>query len=185
MIKLSLFRISMWRGFKPTLLRHPLAVAGKFAAILGLFLFATGIVIFIIADIFGGGEAVYIILSILSLQGVVWGIIGVVFLLISGIGKKRLAHLKQYGQRFDAEIINLPPVVGINIGRTPTVYAECIYHNDMQQRCKVKSTMFLWENYKYDKLKAEVYVDWNDPRYYAVEITGRDEYQENVDIDYT
>ena len=170
-----------------SLLSHPLASFGKVSLWVGLFLFFLGIVLFLFISVIGGSsEGGFIALLVTSLQGVVWGIIGLVFSFISGANDKKLRILKQLGKCFDAEIINLVPVTGINVGlHTPTVYAECIYINEQQQRCKVRSAMFLWENFKHDGLQAKVYVDWNNPHHYAVEITQKENTQSQIDIDYT
>jgi len=172
---------------KQSLLRHPLASFGKWALLIGLFLFLLGIFLFVIIGVVAGSyESAFIVLPVVSLQGIVWGIIGLVFAFISNANVKKLRELKQSGKRFDAEIVNLLPVIGVNASlHAPTVYAECIYMNSQQQSCKVKSTMFLWENLKHEKLEATVYVDWNEPRRYAVEITQRKDNQPEVDIDYT
>ena len=172
---------------KHLLLRHPLSGFGKIALWVGIFLLTLATVL---AVIFGAvaenREAMWVVLGVTGLQGLVWGSIGVVFTSISGSGVRRLNDLKLNGQRFDAEIINLSPVACVNVNfHFPMVYAECIYINDLQQRCKVKSTMFLWENLSHEKLVAAVYADMYDPRRYAVEITRRETGEAQVDIDYT
>jgi hypothetical protein len=97
-----------------------------------------------------------------------------------------LETYRSTGRKYDAEIINLSHVIGINMGwYTPTVCAECVYVNEAGQRCKVKSSMFMWENFKHDKLQAEVYTDWDNPQKYAVAITQREDVQAGIDIDYT
>ena len=169
------------------LLRHPFAPFGKIAMGVGVFLFLLGVVLHVLIAVPSDDEDMrFIFLLVVSLQGVIWGVIGIVFHYISTVGEKRLRYLKQAGKRYDAEIINLAAVVGINVGlHTPTVYAECIYLNDMQQRCKVRSKMFLWESLSHEKLNATVYTDWNDPSRYAVDIARREGLQPDVDIDYT
>jgi hypothetical protein len=170
------------------LLKHPLGVFGRIALFLGLFLFLLGFILFMIIGVVAGNmEAGRVMLFSISTQGVVWGILSLKFTGIANSGERRLRHLKQSGRQFDAEITNLIHVWGINIGLdTPTVYAECIYLNEQQQRCKVKSRMFLWMNLTHEDLKATVYVDWNDPYQYAVEITQKHEHQQpHIDIDYT
>ena len=169
------------------LLKHPLDMFSRIALPLGLFLFFFGLVLFLAIGVAGGNmEDGRIVLLSISTQGLVWGIIGLVFLCIVNSSKRRLRYLKQNGRQFDAEIINLMPVIGVNVGfRTITVHAECIYLNEQQQRCKVKSRMFIWGNLAHEELQATVYVDWNDPYNYAVEITQRELHQPQVDIDYT
>jgi len=169
------------------LLQHPLSLFTKIALPLGLFLFALGMILFFAIGVVEGNMADgRIVLLTLVSQGAVWIIIGLILLGVANSGKRRLRHLKQSGKQFKAEIINLTPVIGINVGFTTiTVRAECIYLNEQQQRCKVRSNMFIWGNLEHEKLQAEVYVDWNDPYNYAVEITQREFSQHQVDIDYT
>jgi hypothetical protein len=172
-----------------SLLRHPLARFGKISLGIGAFLFLLGIIVFaIVRFATDNGQEAFTALLVLSLQGIVWFTLGCVFTGINGNSEKKLRTLKQIGRRFEAEIIDLNPVIGINAGiYLPTVYAECIYVNDEGRRCKVKSAMFLWESFLHDKLEAAVYVDYNDPRRYAVEITrrGNGNGLPPVDIDYT
>lgn len=156
----------------------------KIALGIGCFLFMLGIGLFFIFN--ATGEDAFIALAAVSSQGVVWGVVAAVTWHIGTRGVRRLAQLKQDGRHFPAEIIRLNHAVGINVSlHAPTVYAECIYINTENQRCKVKSTLFLWENFSHKKLQANVYVDWNDPRRYAVEITRKEDAQVPVDIDYT
>jgi len=168
------------------LLKHPFTPFGKIALGVGAFLFLLGLLLHLLIAVPGDNEIGLTLLLAVSLQGVIWGAIGAVFHFIGSASVKRLRDLKQAGKRYEAEITNLTIVPGINVGiHTPTVFAECIYMNDMQQRCKVRSKMFLWESLSHQKLKAVVYTDWNDPSRYAVEITKRDDLQPDVDIDYT
>ena len=169
------------------LLRHPLTGFGKLALGLGIFFFLLGIVLFTIIDAaVGDRSASWIMILAISSQGVVWGIVGMVIMGVINSHTKKLRDLKQTGKRYEAEIIHLSPMLYVNVSfHTPSVYAECIYVNDQQQRCKVKSPMFLWENLQHDKLQAVAYVDWNNPRRYAVEITERENPQAQFDVDYT
>ena len=166
---------------KKFLLKHPLAVFGVVALCVGAFLSVLGAIFFFTIPDEGG----FIALLATSLQGVVWLIIGLVFYLIGYSRRRKLNFLKQEGRRFEAEVTNLYPVVGINIGTTPTVYAECVYTNDNGQRCKVKTPMFLWKSFHPEDLNAEVYVDWNDPHRYAVQLSRKPQTDTQVDIDYT
>ena len=169
------------------LLKHPLHMFARIALPLGLFFVLLGLVLFWAIGIVGGNiEDARIVLFVISIQGVVWGIIGFVCLCIVSSAKRQLRFLKQNGRQFDAEIISLTPVIGVNVGFTTiTVRAECIYLNEQQQRCKVKSGMFIWGDLNPEKLQATVHVDWNDPYIYSLEITERELYQHQVDIDYT
>ena len=179
-------RITSFLGRK-VLLQHPLASFSKIALWLGLFLFLLGLLLFvIIGAITGDNEIARVMIFAISSQGLVWGIIGLIFIRIVSANTRKLKELKQSGRQYEAEIINLQPIMGINANLYGlTVYAECIYLNEKQQRCKVKSTMFMWESYKHEGLQAHVYVDWNDPRRYAVEIAKLETGQTQVDIDYT
>ena len=178
-------RIFVFSG-KRFLLRHPFAIFGRIAMWLGLFLFLLGLSLFVIIGVIAGNsETGRIMIFSISSQGLVLGILGLVFNGIAESYARKLRELKQSGRQFEAGIINLSPVSGVNISFYATVYAECIYLNEKQQRCKVKSAMFLWNSLKNEGLQAHVYVDWNDPRRYAVEITRRETNQTQVDIDYT
>jgi hypothetical protein len=165
---------------KTALLKHPLAIFGKIAFFVGIFLFVLGIVIYL-----ASGDSDRSALWAVSFQGVVWGISGVIFSVIGFRPAAKLKALKHEGKRFDAEISSLNFVSGINMGHHATVYAECIYTNENGQRCKVKTPMFLWKSIHPEDLRAEVYVDYNDPRRYAVEISRTEETGPQVDIDYT
>ena len=179
-------RIGPLISFKNAMLRHPFDPFGKMALIIGLLLFSIGCAIAAIAH-FAAGEEVspLIFLFAIASQGVVWLLMGVIFGGIARAQNAKLNDLRQRGRRYDGEIVRLSPVMGVHMGSTPTVVAECLYVNEEQQRCKVKSAMFLWRDYRHDTLQAAVYADWNDPRRYAVEITQRAETQPAVDIDYT
>jgi len=169
------------------LLKHPLEMFIGVALFLALFMFILGVVLYLSIGVAGGNvEDGRIVLLTIIPQGVVWGIVGFVCLGIVNSGKRRLRFLKQNGKEFNAEIISLTPVIGVNVGFTTiTVRAECIYLNEQQQRCKVKSWMFIWGDLNHDKLQATVHVDWNDPYIYAIEIKERELHQHQVDIDYT
>ncbi|MCL2198945.1 MAG: hypothetical protein FWB80_08490 [Defluviitaleaceae bacterium] len=168
---------------KNALLKHPLGVFAKIAVFVGLFLFVLGLVI---AAFTTSGEDRLIVLLSVSSQGIVWWIIAAVMGFISYRNVRKLEFYKQEGKLFDAEITNLFPVAYINIGSIPTMYAECVYTNENDQRCKVKTPMFLWKNFRDTAgLKASVYVDYSDPSKYAVELTPTEENTTQVDIDYT
>jgi len=171
---------------KMGMLKHPFSLFGKIALCVGAFLFFLGLALHILVGLPSDDPDMHrIFLYVLSLQGVIWGTLGLVFSIINHTIQQKSKTLTETGQRYEAEITSLIAVAGINIGHTPTVYAECIYINEQQQRCKVKSRMFLWENYSFEKLKAVVYTDWNDPSRYFVEITRRDDFVTDVDVDYT
>ena len=173
--------------FKNALLSHPFALFGKLALCIGLFLFVLGVVLAVITHTVGADESTpFTMLMAISSQGVVWLILGIVFGGIAHAAARKLNDLQQRGQRFEAEIMQLTHVMGVNASlHTPTVRAECIYINEQQQRCKVRSAMFLWENFNHEKLQAVVYVDWNDPRRYAVAVTRQEDLQQAFDVDYT
>jgi len=151
----------------------------------GLFLLILGVVLFFILYI-SNGDSAFVTLGVVGGQGVIWLILSAIFGGIAGSGKKRIAEFKSYGKHYEAEITSLNPVQGVNVNmHTPVVTADCIYINDLQQRCKVRSRMFLWKGFSPEGLKADVYVDYNDPRKYAVEITAAGGDEPGVDVDYT
>jgi len=118
-------------------------------------------------------------------QILVFAVLSAVFLFIGSRGASRLRRLKETGTRYDAEITTIVPSMHIHIAFYVTIHAECLYINRNQQRCMVKSPLFLWKNLEKDGLKASVYVGDN-PRDYAVEITENEEMNANAnfDIDY-
>jgi len=166
------------------LLKHPLSLAGLIMFLVGVFLIVLGLILFAALS---PPAALPVLLSV-SLNGAAVAILGGIFALIGSTNGRRIRRYKRDGRCFSAEIVELNPVVGVATGTTPAVYAVCIYTNDSGQRCKVKSSMFLWRNFQPDSLQAEVYVDWNAPHRYAVEITRSPLPQtagQQVDIDYT
>jgi len=172
---------------RKNLLKHPFDMVTGIFIFVAVFMILLGAFLFFTIGILEGNmDDGRVVLFTIVPQIVVWAIIAVVFICIVSSGKRKLRFLKQNGRQFKAEIINLTPVIGVNVGfSTITVRAECIYLNEQQQRCKVKSNMFIWGNLDHEKLQAEVYVDWNDPYNYAIEITQREFDQHQVDIDYT
>ena len=163
------------------LLKHPLSIAVLITLLVGAFLIVLGLILFAVLS----APADFPVLLAVGLNGVVVMLLGVIFALVSSTNSRRIRRYKRDGRQFSAEIVELNPVAGIATGTTPAVYAVCIYTNDSGQRCKVKSSMFLWRNFQPDSLQAEVYVDWNAPHRYAVEITRRALPDGGVDIDYT
>lgn len=167
---------------KKSLLKHPLSVFAKVAVFVGIFLFVLGLVI--AAFVPGGEDRLAVLLSVSS-QGILWLVIAGITAIIGYTKTRKLGFYKQEGRSFPAEITDLVPISYINMGATPTLYAECVYTNEGGQRCKVKTPMFIWKNFEKSSLKATVYVDYSDPSKYAVELTPSETNPTEVDIDYT
>lgn len=167
---------------KWVLLKHPLGVFGAVLLCVGIPLSVLAVILFfVITD----GEAAFTTLLAVGINGVVWLVLGLIFSLIARSGRNRLNDLKHEGRRFEAEITRLYPISGVHILLTPTVYAECVYVNDGNQRCEVKSPLFFWKSIYPEGLTAEVYVDYNAPQRYAVEISRKPHNDPKVDIEYT
>jgi len=166
--------------------RSPLTVFGIVALCVGGFLSAIGLILFLVlfpnVSRLGG----IIVLAVVGGMGLIWLIIG---LIISGINAKansKLMHLKDTGDSFQAEDIVLIPTNAVRVNNNPAVFAECIYVNNFGQRCRVRSRMFMWNKWGQEKaLRAIVYVDRQDPSFYAVEMSFSVEANGQVDIDYS
>ena len=185
-------RYSMLNSSENIFLRHPLDRFSKIALLIGVLVSFVGIVItcalwFTVADI--DMITLLIITATVTLQGVVWLLIGAIMRAKIRAGENNLRILQQLGQRYEAEITELVPYLAYVNSNLRYAYvavrAECVYVNSMQQRCKVVSTPLTWKSYDSAGLKAVVFVDLNDPYKYAVEITRTDESNMQVDVDYT
>ena len=160
-------------------------------AIVGGALFGAGAIVFVMHFFFDHHAAVLALLitgGALALSGIIELTICAVFRKSFRREQAKLARLKTEGQRFLGEIMRIQRHLGVNLGRSFSVYAECSYENHEGKICLVKSSSFLHENENFyafphsnvtlndssnDRYVAWIYVNFRDPREYAVEIFTR------------
>ena len=110
--------------------------------------------------------------------------LGVVAFIIALIGafmilseRKKVAGLKEHGEKFDADALSINAIQSITGHRyinwnyggvTSTI--DCAYTNASGEKCLVRSKLFIFRAWdSTENIQAQVYVDKNDPRRYYVE----------------
>ena len=161
---------------------------GKICLMLGAGLLILYVILGAFLGFFGGILAV-------GGNGVAWTALGGGFYLYSQFILRKSERLKHEGLCYDAEILRITPNnIGIKIGATLSVYAECSYINAEEKTCLVRSSSVLlgnfmgMYNYALDGIQnknwtAKVYVSKNNPRDYYVAIYENDKIL-NVKADY-
>ena len=168
-------------------LKNPIATFGIIALWIGVGVTIVGVVVFFVLQHFNETHASIVTLAVVSGQGLIWFIIGLVITMRNRRALKLLYELKDTGKQYEAEEITLIPYRNVQINHSPAAYAECIYINDSGQRCRVKSRIFAWNRWGQgeDILRATIYVDRQDPSRYAVEMQFDEKARGQVDVDYT
>jgi hypothetical protein len=130
-----------------------------------------------------------------GINGIVWTTLGSGFYFYSQFIRRRLERLKREGLCYDAEILRITQNnIGIRVGATISVYAECSYLNAEEKTCLVCSSSFLIDNFmgthsyalggiQNINWTAKVYVSKNNPRDYYVAIYENDKIA-NIRADY-
>ncbi|MCL2202934.1 MAG: hypothetical protein FWB88_03210 [Defluviitaleaceae bacterium] len=151
-----------------------------------IFLIPAGImavllVVFIIVPV----EVVPVVFAI---HVVLWTVLAGVFLGISLRSDRRLRRLKNEGEAFEGDIVDFRPLAGVRIMHYLTARADCSYVNFQQKKCLVRSRAYLLDGAPRFKgwahLTANIYVNREDPRDYAVEITEKSDTGVGVNADY-
>ena len=147
-------------------------VISKIHVIVGGALFGAGMIVFVLHFFFDHYAAVLslqITGGSLALSGAIELIIAAFFRRSARREQDKLARLKAEGSCFPAEITGIMSHLGVRVGRSFSVYAECSYKNHEGNTCLVKSKAFL-RSPKDKNYSAWVYVNPRDPFDYAVEI---------------
>ncbi|MCL2362710.1 MAG: hypothetical protein FWC73_12965 [Defluviitaleaceae bacterium] len=169
---------------------NPLRIVGIVFLCIGIFKAIVGIVVYLGVGTIDTPEArlgSIIALAVVGGLGVIFFVLGLIFTAICRKAARKLADLKDYGDRYEAEEVVLVSSNSVVINHNPAVYAECVYTNQSGQRCRVKSRLFMWNRWgdKQDALGAMIYVDRQDPSHYAVEMFHREGASGQVDLDFT
>jgi len=170
--------------------RSPLKLIGTIFLCIGIFMIVVGIAVFLgvrTIDTEDARLASIITLSTVGGMGVLWFIAGGIISSINKRAERKLETLKDYGDSYEAEEVHLVSSNAVTINHSPAVYAECIYTNQSGMRCRVKSRLFMWRRWgqEADSLGAVIYVDRQDPSYYAVEMYYKLSAAGQVDMDFT
>jgi len=155
----------------------------------GIFIAIVGIIVSLGVRTIDNPDARLASIITLSVMGGLGGIFFIIGFVITNINRKaarKLADLKEYGDKYEAEDVVLVSSNSVMINHNPAVYAECIYINQSGQRCRVKSRLFMWNRWgeEKDALGATVYVDRQDPSYYAVEMYYKQSAKGQIDLDF-
>lgn len=152
-------------------MEKPLPKAAIFS---GLICASVGALIFIIGIIMGhfNDEGFGLFLNPLTPQGVPWLVIGGVILASLAKSKRRIAHLKEEGFTYDAEVLGFTsPLFGYHGLSRHGVRFDLAYVNQQGEKCLVRSKVYMIgfsENA--ESMLGKVYVNPDNPAKYEVEV---------------
>ncbi len=123
------------------------------------------------------GVVMYIVLDgnwALLINGVLWLLVGLGFLVKGYSEQRKLERLKKEGLHYDGSVVKVIPAHWVRTGSYITARVECAYRTEKIDSL-VKSGYHLLSPFeKIENLHAKIYLDRNDPVNYAVELFRED-----------
>ncbi|MCL2848041.1 MAG: helix-turn-helix transcriptional regulator [Firmicutes bacterium] len=167
------------------LVRTPFRIVSIVHLIIGISLLGVAAILLGLSFAFDNADATLalkITSGALAFSGLVETILGIVFRSIVAKDKRRTARLKQEGQKFEAQTIDVKWVAGFMAGHYRSAKVECSYINNEGKSCLVKSKMILA---RMDAdFGATIYVNHQNPTDYIVEVFSQSKALGNHDHDY-
>ena len=159
----------MAANMKPT--RHAFRIESIVHLAIGSTLLAVAILLLGISFVPESADAILalrITSGAIGFSGLVELILGIIFYSIFKRGKRHLEHLKQSGQKFEAETIKVKWAPGVRTAQLRSSRIESTYINNEGETCLVRSRVFLAR--RESAFYAAIYVNRQDPTDYAVEV---------------
>jgi transcriptional regulator with XRE-family HTH domain len=160
-------------AFKLRPVKNAWFLYSKITLIIGSFLLAAAIVLNIMLRIKPAQHDVQTLALVLGINGVVWFLLGGIFIAVYKIQKIKQKRLINEGVCYNAKLNQIVRThTGIRIGSIIAGYAVCSYYNQDGELFIVKSNAFILEEHQAE-YHVLVYINPNNRKDYTVDIYRR------------